>query len=201
MCEFGINKRAVESLIKAGAFDSLGGKRAQYIAVMEEVMDRAAADYRKGAIGQVSLFGDDDAQKDELPDIEEFSRSTLFCRLKKSSIGVYVSGHPLDDDAEAVRRISPIPDCGYKGRKYPDGEAVRIAGIVISLTRKMTKQDKEMAFVTIEDFTDTMELIVFARQFSKYYSIMQEECVVEVVGKSTKRTTSRRSFWCQRCIR
>lgn len=186
MCEFGINKRAVESLIKAGAFDSLGGKRAQYIAVMEEVMDRAAADYRKGAIGQVSLFGDDDAQKDELPDIEEFSRSTLLS-FEKSSIGVYVSGHPLDDYAEAVRRISPIPIADIKAGRYPDGETVRIAGIVISLTRKMTKQDKEMAFVTIEDFTDTMELIVFARQFSKYYSIMQEECVVEVVGKIDKK--------------
>ena len=77
-----INAR-LRALLRQALFDSLGGKRAQYIAVMEEVMDRAAADYRKGAIGQVSLFGDDDAQKDELPDIEEFSRSTLLSFEKK----------------------------------------------------------------------------------------------------------------------
>ncbi len=182
MSSAGINKRAIECLIQCGAFDCLGGKRSQYLALFEETSERASFGGRFSDTNQISMFGNDFAYEDNLREMDEFDKETLLA-LEKSTVGVYVSGHPLDDYKKALSTTGAMNVAEILGTEQNDGTVVKIAGIVTDVVRKSTKSDKEMAFITVEDLTASIEVIVFSRQYSQYYNVLKKEKIVEIIGK------------------
>ena len=131
---------------------------------------------------QISMFGNDFSYDDNLPEIDEFDKETLLA-LEKSTLGVYVSGHPLDDYKKVLLSTGATPVAELLGTEQNDGTMVKIAGIVTDVVRKSTKNDKEMAFVTIEDLTASIEVIVFSRQYSQFFNVLKKEKIVEIAGK------------------
>ena len=188
-----INKRAVENLIRAGAFDSTGAKRAQLIAVYEKVMDGIAAGNRANIEGQIDFFGmgAETAQQAALvlPDIPEFTPQELMA-MEKATTGLYLSGHPMDafrslaraSGAAAIGRVMEDFSQETGPTTFSDGQKLTLAGVVTASKTKMTKKNTLMAYVTLEDGTGTMELLCFARVLEQCGSYLQEGQVIYVTG-------------------
>lgn len=193
MYDKGINKRAVESLIRAGAFDSLGGFRSQYLCIYERVMNETSSESRTNLSGQISLLGEGDFS-DNLPDIAEFNRRELLA-MEKEVTGIYISGHPLDSYKEALLRnssttineITASRDDEQNESLVADGQQVRIAGIITKKITKFTKKDEEMAFITIEDLSGSIEVIVFPGLLSQFEQVLREDAVVSIIGRVNAR--------------
>ncbi|QEK11589.1 DNA polymerase III subunit alpha [Crassaminicella thermophila] len=190
-----MNKRAIESLIKAGAFDNMGANRAQLLAIYERVIDGIQQDRRRNLEGQVSLFQAFDevipntVKIDELPDIEEFPQKNLLI-MEKEVLGIYVSGHPLSEFEEEIRSISTINlgdlidmDENHKDNAIKDGAYIRIAGMIVGRKNKITKNNNMMSFITLEDLFSSIEILVFPKIFDKYMNILHEDSIVIVEGK------------------
>lgn len=183
---FGLNKRAVECLIKAGAFDSLGGFRSQYLAVFERIIDEETDAAKNNFSGQLSLI-DDEISADDLPNIADFEKEYIL-RLEKEALGMYVSGHPLEKyrlaaklhaSATAAEIIFPDGAC----KRFSDGDFVKLAGIIVSWNVKETKNGRRMAFAGFEDLTGGLELILFPDVFAKYEKLIFDNSVVRIDGK------------------
>ncbi len=171
-----INKRAVENLIRSGAFDSLGARRSQLIQVYESVMDAVADSRRQNLEGQMDFFSLADGGNGEkrtvkeipLPDIDEYTPEERML-MEKETTGLYLSGHPMDQYREAVRRLgaptigSILEDFAQEGgpTRFADDQRITICGIVTSSKTKTTKNNSLMAYVTVEDDTASMELLCF----------------------------------------
>jgi len=188
MCDKGMSKRALESLIRAGAFDKLGGKRSQYLASFEKIMDEMSGQHRTNFSGQMSMLGGDDIT-DDLPNLQEFMASDLLA-MEKEVMGVYVSGHPLNDYKAIISENSNAQIGGILSSfaensegEIKDGQMVKIAGIVTKIKRKFTKNDAEMAFVTIEDLTGSIEVLVFPKIFYKFEAVLKEDSVITITGR------------------
>ncbi|OQB12385.1 MAG: DNA polymerase III subunit alpha [Firmicutes bacterium ADurb.Bin193] len=184
----GINKRAVESLIRAGAFDSLGGKRSQYLAVYEKVMDDSAAQLRNNFSGQISLMGEEIAA-DDLPDMSEFAKNELLS-MEKEVMGIFVSGHPLESKRDVILSSSSISIGEILSAfseesegEITDGQQVKIAGIITKIQLKYTKKDEQMAFLRLEDLSGTIEVIVFPRVLNDFESLLTEQSIIVVSGR------------------
>ncbi|MBR7081410.1 MAG: DNA polymerase III subunit alpha, partial [Oscillospiraceae bacterium] len=171
-----LNRRALESMIKCGCFDSLGYKRSQLMEVCGVVMDGVADAKRNNVEGQMDMFGgfggEESAVRAEmrLPDIDEYSvREKIM--MEKEVTGLYLSGHPMDEYAAAVKRIGAVPigmllrdyEGDEPGATYRDGQNMTVAGIVAAVKQKTTKNNSLMGYVTIEDSSGSMELIAFQR--------------------------------------
>ncbi|MCD8340758.1 MAG: DNA polymerase III subunit alpha [Clostridiales bacterium] len=170
-----MNRRTVENLIRCGAFDSFGVKRSQLLKVMNQVLDGIALERKQNLEGQFDLFGGmagGQRRRPEttLPNIPEFSRQELMA-MERETTGLYLTGHPMDEYREVVKRlaatrIGPIlSDFAQEGgpTTFFDDQRVKVAGIVAVSRTKTTKTNKLMAYVTLEDDTGSMELLVFAR--------------------------------------
>lgn len=198
-----VNKRCVESLIKSGAFDSMGIKRSVLMSVYEKMMDSVEQIRKRNMEGQMSIF--DIAQGTEkrnvidesYPDIKEFPKKMLLA-MEKEMIGLYVSGHPLDDLRELIESIITIKSTELAeikmndednsqdydiNNKFEDGMQAVIAGIVSDKKVKTTKTNKVMAFINIEDLWGNIEVIVFPSTLSKYSSILIEDNIVVIKGR------------------
>ena len=196
------NKRQLEMLIKSGALDGLGAKRSQLLTVYETVLDARSAANRQSVAGQLDLFSTPAAVEDSpaipaisLPDIPEYSARDLLA-LEKDSSGLYFSGHILDDYSRHVEQIQPdaiasikasftademeeesVPDAG--GKQYTDKQSVKIAGIIARRQNKATRGGEQMAFLTVEDRTGEIEVIVFAKSLETFgASLLLNEAVV-----------------------
>ena len=190
-----VNKRAVESMIKAGAFDSLKLKRAQLLNVYEKVMDSILNDRKRNIAGQVSFFtintGTGIKKKDDFPDIKEFDKKNLLA-LEKEMLGLYISGHPLEDYEEELdiytnARISDIVDVeddetNSIERKVCDGQKVVIGGIISEVSIKSTRKNEMMAFIKVEDMTGSIEVIVFPKLYVKCSKIINEDSIIIMSG-------------------
>jgi len=210
-----INKRQVEALIKAGAFDGLNGvRRSQLLASYEKLMDQNASKSRKNLEGQIDMFGhlsNDSAESAGLsldfkyPDIPEFTMRDKLA-LEKESSGLYFSGHILDDYADHIDALKPdrVSDImsinsdifdeeslmnGHSDDipEYVDKQRVAIAGIVTKRTNKMTKNNEAMAFMTVEDRTAEIEIIVFPRNLTEFGHLLTHDSVVLISGTITMR--------------
>ncbi len=186
--EFGVNKRALESLIKAGAFDSLGGFRSQYLCSFEEIVDDTSEDARYNFSGQMTLLEGDDL-KDDLPNVANFDLEYTL-QIEKEVLGIYVSGHPLDNLRKEIEENSNatvaeiINSFGVnQDGNFTDGQEVKICGIINSCSVKRTKADKQMAFAEFEDLTGIMELILFPNILLKFERLTEVNTKVCVVGK------------------
>ncbi len=190
-----INKRMVESLIRAGAMDSFGKKRSQLLTVYSDAVDTLQRRNQKNVDGQFDMFSsveDDDntgAMTVSYPDIPELSQYELLA-MEKEMTGLYLSGHPLDRYSEKAKqlrcdKLAAINEAAKEGdtSKYRDGRTVTLLGIVSSKSEKMTKKETTMAFVNFEDETGEIELVVFANVYEANAHIVQPGAVLAVTGE------------------
>ncbi|MCR1899157.1 DNA polymerase III subunit alpha [Irregularibacter muris] len=191
-----LNKRTVESLIKCGAFDSLGVYRSQLIDIYEKVLDGIQQDRRKNIKGQVSLFDvvqEEDSrsfQIDILPNIPEYNKKILLS-MEKEMVGFYISGHPLAEYEELLKRkVSITSDQLYHGDEEEgqenflrDEQKVIVGGIIAHKKQKITKNNHMMAFITLEDLYGPMEVIVFPTIYRKFNHLLEEDKAVIIEGR------------------
>ena len=197
MADGELGKRQVEALIKSGAFDSFGLFRSQLLATYEELIDTVLNKKRGNVAGQLDIFSTllpDTQEEHTYPDIPEFSTRELLL-LEKESSGMYFSGHLLDDykdDIESVKfdGISDILaafEPGESAPSYKEKDKVTVCGMITAKTVKNTRNGAKMAFLTLEDRTAEMEVIVFPKQFEGYADILLGDTAVRVRGTLSER--------------
>ena len=209
-----VNKKAVESLIKAGALDCLNPNRAAHLAVYETLIESAQNEARRNIAGQVSLFDLDVAGINDydmmvkLPEVNNFERRALL-ELEKDMLGVYISGHPLDEYTEVIEQTvtvtsrdlaevtTDLPDdeedgaiseTGFQGAAEPqnpvyDGMKVVAAGIITGKKNLFTKKNQMMAFVDLEDLYGQIEIVVFPNVYERYQAVVETDRVVVITGR------------------
>ena len=201
-----VNKRAVESLIKSGALDSFGVFRSKLLAVFEKVIEGVSAERKRNIEGQISLFalGDDKVElpKVKYPEIKEFNKKNLLS-MEKEMTGLYISGHPLDEYKKSLAmQTSTTIEKIYKANDIlkesissemleetfidatiNDNDKVILGGIIIELKQKVTKNNKMMAFLKLEDLTGTIEVIVFPRTLDKLREQIKDDSLVRIQGR------------------
>ena len=195
MYDHELNKRALESLIKAGAFDSTGARRSQLLAVYEQVADAIAHSRRKNLEGQLDLFGMGDAQEDThdqvtLPNIPELDKRERLA-MEKEITGLYLSGHPMDEYQALAKRTGAasikaiVGDLGGEAENptYHDGMNVRLACVITTVRLKSTKNGSMMAYVTVEDISGAIELVVFPRTLQQAGTYLKEDSAVLLEGR------------------
>ncbi len=195
-----MNKRAVEGLIKCGAFDSTGAKRSQLMNVFESVIDAQAKEKKNNLDGQMSLFDEPEIAVQysfELPDIPEFDKSTLL-KMEKESAGIYLSGHPMEEYKDIADRVSgginlsmvldaANDDNKTNNKRISDGQYITVAGIITARKDKTTKNNRRMAFVQLEDMYAGVEVIVFPKIYDQVSSELVEDRLVIVDAKLSVR--------------
>ncbi len=186
-----VNRKAMESLIQAGALDCLGGKRAQYIAVYEKLMESSQNNAKKNVSGQMSLFGMEDMMNNAsitgtLPDIQEYPQEVL-AQMEKDMLGVYITWHPLQEFEEMIRKHVTISSESLvseeEGNTISDGQSVVMAGIITEKRIIPTKNGKRMAFITVEDMVGPFDVVVFPNVFERSADLIREDAVVSIRGK------------------
>ena len=203
-----VNKRTLENFIKAGALDSLGGTRKQLMMVYAQVMDDVNLEKKSSVEGQMTLFdmmGEEEKQEYELklPDVGEYDREVLL-GFEKDVLGIYISGHPLEEYEKTWRKnisavtsdFYPDEDTGYP--RVADGSKQTIGGMITEKTIKYTKQNKTMAFLTIEDLVGTVEVVVFPRDYEQNVSVMQEDAKVFIRGRVSAEDDRPSKLICER---
>lgn len=190
----GVNKRAIENFIKAGAFDSFGATRKQMMMVYAQIVDSVNQDKKDTMQGQMSLFdiADEDQKKNykmQMPNVGEYDNDQKL-EFEKEVIGIYASGHPLSDMEEKWKRVITnmsldfaVPEEG-ESYKIKDKSRVTVGGIITTVTRKFTKRGEQMAFLTLEDLVGTVEIVVFPREFDKYREILMEGRKIFITGEA-----------------
>ncbi len=195
-----MNKRAVENLIRSGAFDCLGARRSQLITVYEKVLDSIASSRRQNVEGQLDFFGmamtsaGTSHSRIQLPDIPEYT-ATERMFMEKETTGLYLSGHPMSDYRDAARRAgaasiqSVLADFAAEDgpKRFADGQNITVAGVVTSSKTRTTKNNSLMAYVMVEDELASMELLCFNRVIEQCGSYMQVNTPVLVKGRLSVR--------------
>jgi len=192
-----INSKTIESLIYAGAFDSLGGKRSQYIQSYKKMYDGLNSRKKSNIEGQMSLFqlGGESSQenyKDELPNVPEFENRFLLDK-EKEYLGIYVSGHPLDEYNEVLSKYisNSTLDFAFEEEdfsnpnKITDGTEVIVGGIVTAVKKHYTKSNQQMVFVTLEDLYGTIDIIVFPAIYTNVSAFLTENNIILVKGRAS----------------
>ena len=179
------NKRCIESLILAGAFDGLGGKRSQYLAIYKQIADGMALSKKKNIEGQIDLFAiaqgeEETVQRDVLPQIPEFDMKEILS-YEKEVLGIYLSGHPLDKVSNLLEQYTTHKTVELEINEENDlfdGQKVIIGGLVVDKKVIFTKNNKKMAFITLEDTTGTIECIIFPNQYDKFVTLPEEHVFI-----------------------
>ena len=192
-----LNRRAVEGLIRSGAFDSLGYKRSQLMRVVDRVIEGVNEAARKNIAGQLDLFsmgqeneGGSAFPEIELPDIPEFTPSDLMA-MEKETTGLYLTGHPMDEYRAAAKKAGAVPiaailsDFTQEGGPsvFADGQFVTLAGVVAASKTKTTRNNSLMAYIQLEDATGSMELIAFQRVLDVGGGYIKENAAIVVKGQ------------------
>ena len=188
-----INKKTVENFIKSGAFDSLGATRKQMMQIYISVLDAAAQERKNSLTGQMSLFDFVDAETKHsyeipLPNVGKYGKEEKLA-FEKEVLGIYISGHPLEEQEECWRKnitavttdFLPDEETGFP--KVVDGAKVIVGGMITDKKIKYTKNNKTMAFLTLEDLLGTLEIVVFPRDYERNAALMQEDAKVFIQGR------------------
>ncbi len=192
MADKDINKKAIENFIKAGALDSLGGTRKQFMSTYVQIMDHIVHDRKNNMAGQMSLFDIvDESEKSsydvQLPNVGEYSKDMILA-FEKEVLGIYISGHPLEEFEDLWRRGITNTTADFvleeeSGEtRVQDNAPCTIGGIIANKKIKYTKNDKIMAFLQIEDLVGTVEVIVFPRDYEKNSMKLLEDNKVFIKG-------------------
>lgn len=188
-----VNKKAMENFIKAGAFDSLGGTRKQFMCVYVQIMDNIQQDKKNNMAGQISLFDLlEGTQKEafdvKLPDVGEYPKELLLS-FEKEVLGVYISGHPLEEYQEIWEKHITAKTAEFMLQEeggeaaVEDGSRATIGGMIADKTIKYTKDNKVMAFLRVEDLVGSVEVIVFPKSYEKYSAKLAEDNKIFVQGR------------------
>ena len=188
-----VNKRAIENFIKAGALDCLEGNRRQKMLVYSQIVDSIAQEKKNSFAGQMSLFDlvSDEEKKEyeiRMPDVEEYDKEMILA-FEKDVLGIYLSGHPLERYRNIMEKMISAkttdfqPDEESGVPKVYDGQKVIIGGMITEKTIKYTRNNKVMAFLTVEDLLGTVEIVVFPRDYEKWQSMLNEDARVFVQGR------------------
>ena len=188
-----VNKRAIENFIKAGALDCLEGNRRQKMLVYGQIVDSIAQEKKNSFAGQMSLFDlvSDEEKKEyeiRMPDVEEYDKEMILA-FEKDVLGIYLSGHPLERYRNIMEKMISAkttdfqPDEESGVPKVYDGQKVIIGGMITEKTIKYTRNNKVMAFLTVEDLLGTVEIVVFPRDYEKWQSMLNEDARVFVQGR------------------
>ncbi len=205
-----VNKRAVENFIKAGALDSLGGTRKQFMSVYVQIMDHIARDKRNNLAGQMSLFDiAEESQKEEfdirMPDVGEYPKEMLLA-FEKEVLGIYVSGHPLESDQALLEQYITnttndfILDEESGKAALEDQARVVIGGMIADKSIKYTKNDKVMAFLNLEDLVGNVEVVVFPRDYEQYSGLLAEEARVFIQGRANVEEEKDGKLLCEQIV-
>lgn len=185
-----LNSRAVESLIKSGAFDNMGLNRRQMLTIMKSVLEDLDYEKRRGMNGQMSLFGSDDSESAssgyiKTPEIEEFPLMELL-KMERDMTGFFLSGHPVSEYEWYAQKIRAhrIGDIINKdsNMNIKDGDKVRLVCIVSKYKTQITKSNQMMAFITVEDRSGIMEIVVFPKVLQQFGPLLYEGSVVMLDG-------------------
>jgi DNA polymerase-3 subunit alpha len=205
-----VNKRTIESFIKAGALDSLNGTRKQLMMIYVKILEQINQEKKYSMTGQMTLFdmvGEE--QKSEfdipLPNVGEYEKETLLA-FEKEVLGIYVSGHPMEEYETKWRKsISATtldfqPDEETGRTKVREGQRAIIGGMIVGKTIKHTKTNKTMAFLTIEDLMGTVEVVVFPRDYEMNRMFLEEDSKVFVRGRVSEEDDSASKLICETII-
>lgn len=182
-----INKRVVENLIKCGAFDSMGLKRSVLDNVYERVLDDAARQQKRVMPGQIDLFGNFEtlgAAEDNFPDREEYSEKELL-DMEKECIGIYISGHPLEQYRSLLKQTNAVPLADIKeneNNRFSINNHVVVAGLITKTKTQTTKNGDLMMYAELEDLTGDIELLIFPSQLRKFSDQLKQNQVIVVSG-------------------
>ena len=192
-----LNRRAIESLIRAGAFDSTGVNRHAMLTMLDAVLESVADDGRKNIAGQFDLFGDGGgaiSAQVAVPDVEEFSRAELMS-MERETTGLYLTGHPMDEYRDAARQAGAVnigailadfaEDSGPE--RFADEQLVTVAGIISGKRTRTTRNGTLMAYVQLEDDTGTIELLAFQRVLDNCGGYIAENAAVVARGRISVR--------------
>jgi DNA polymerase-3 subunit alpha len=204
----GMNSRALESLIKCGALDSLGINRRQMFAVMKSVLLDLEFENKKNIQGQMSFFdyGDNSnaiSAEPEIPLLEEYSKAELLF-MENEVAGMYLSGHPISEYDDYINAIKAdkIGDIIHpEQREYKDKQVVRIVCIVSKIKNQVTKNNQMMAFLQVEDRYGSIEVIVFPDSYSKYGNLLGQSNVVEIHGTISIREDEEPKIICNEVLK
>ena len=177
------SKRAIENLIKCGAFDAMGGKRSQLLAIMDRAAANGARYQKDKASGQIGLFSEDvmtETAELQLPDIPEVPKKELLA-WEKEMTGFYITGHPLDAYRERMEGLTALRDLLHGQAK--DRQMARVAGMIVEAKRITTKKGDTMCFLVLEDYTDRMEITVFPRTFYQHVNLLVPDTPVVAQGR------------------
>ena len=188
-----VNKKAIENFIKAGAFDSLGGNRKQFMSCYQQIMDTISHDKKNNMAGQMSLFDFMESDEDKaafdvaLPEVSEYPKNVLLS-FEKDVLGIYLSGHPLEEveklwDSVITNKTSDFMLDENDTCVTKDNATAIIGGIIADKKIKYTKNDKIMAFLQIEDLVGSVEVIVFPRDYEKHADKIMEDNKVFIKGR------------------
>ena len=205
-----VNKRTIESFIKAGALDSLHGTRKQFMMIYIKIMDQVGQERKYSMTGQMSLFDMvSEEQKKEfeipLPNVGEYEKETLLA-FEKEVLGIYISGHPMEEyEAKWRKSISATTadfqiDEETNRTKVRDGAREIIGGMITGKTIKHTKTGKPMAFLTIEDLLGTVEVVVFPKDYEKNRNYLNEDSKVFVKGRVSEEDDNASKLICEAII-
>ncbi len=191
------NKRTIESLIKGGAFDSLGHTRRALVMVHEQAVDAVIGVKRKEAEGQFDLFAGFGGEEDdavgfsvEVPDLPDWDKKQLLA-FERDMLGLYVSDHPLSGLEHVLERAAETSVANLLADEArPDGSTVVIAGLITSLQRKMSKNGNPWAAVTIEDLEGSIEVMFFGETYTAYSTVLAEDQIVVLRGRVRRRDES-----------
>ena len=180
-----VNKRMMEGLIKAGAFDSMGGRRSQFMAVLDQAMEEGATIQKERAMGQTSIFGDElpgstpTLDEPTLPDVPEWSQGEML-KYERELTGFYISAHPLARYEAAIRLFATTTT--EQVGNVPDGREVKLCGIITAVKSMLTKKGDRMAYITLEDLHGMVEVIAFPDLYRESADLIVPERVVRLTG-------------------
>ena len=205
-----VNKRTIESFIKSGAFDGLGGTRKQFMIIYVQIVDQVNQERKYSMAGQLSLFDMvDDDQKAEfdipLPKVGEYEKETRLA-FEKEVLGVYLTGHPMEEYEEKWRKSISKTTLDFQldketgVAKVHDGAKEIIGGIIATLAIKYTKTNKTMAILTLEDLLGTVEVVVFPRDYEKYKEYLKEENKVFIRGRVSEEDDAPSKLICESVV-
>ena len=189
-----MNKRALEGLISCGAFDSMGVKRSQLLAVYEKALDGTAKAARDNVAGQMSLFDTIEEQSEmQFPNIDELDKKTML-KMEKQSTGLYFSGHPMEEYTDKIKKLTKYnisdvltsvhkdEDGNYHAVEggLQDGDMMIICAAIASRKNKTTRSNAQMAFLNVEDVYGSVECIVFPKVLNEFSPLLQEDNLVAI---------------------
>lgn len=205
-----LNKRTIENLIKAGALDTLGGTRKQFMSIYVQIVDYVTQEKKNSMVGQMTLFDlVSEDQKEEfqirMPDVGEYSKETLLA-FEKEVLGIYVSGHPLEAYEEKWKKSISATTADFQldeetgHTKVHDGAKEIIGGMITEKTIKHTKTNQMMAFITVEDLLGTVEVVVFPRDYEKNRDYLEVDSKVFVRGRVSEEDDKPSKMICEKII-